>query len=72
MTPRLAQGLEALPRRRGEPYVFLNDGEPMTAKAVQVRIKRAERAAGMPVTGLCHKLRHTLARDWSRRRSRCG
>ena len=62
MTPRLQAALEAVPRRRGNPYVFLNEEhEPLTSKAVIVRVKRAERAAGMEETGLCHKLRHTFA-----------
>ena len=64
LTPRLLEALEALPRRRGKPHVLLNEQDgrvPLTAKAVKVRILRAERAAGMAETGLSHKLRHTFA-----------
>ncbi len=61
LTPRLLEALEALPRRRGKPHILLNDGEPLTAKAVRVRVLQAERAAAMAETGLSHKLRHTFA-----------
>lgn len=61
LTPRLQEALDALPRHRGDPHVLLNDGDPLTAKAIRVRVLRAERAAAMPASGLSHKLRHTFA-----------
>lgn len=61
LSPRLITALEELPRRRRCAHVIHDGGTPLTPKLVRGHIVRAERAAGLPETGLSHKLRHTFA-----------
>jgi integrase len=62
LSPRLVAALEALPRKRGVAHVFVDDdNQPLTAKLVRGRVVSVERTAGLPVSGLSHKLRHTFA-----------
>jgi integrase len=62
MTPRLVAALEALPRQRRQEHVLFDGlGQPLTPKAIQGRIEKAEAAAGLEGTGLSHKIRHTFA-----------
>lgn len=64
MTPRLRAALLSLPRPlrgQGEARVLTRDGQAhVTAKWIELAIKRAEREAGLPKTGGCHVLRHTF------------
>ncbi|PRP95495.1 Tyrosine recombinase XerC [Enhygromyxa salina] len=62
MTARLSAALQALPRSRRQVCVLIREsGEALTAKAVKVRLEKAEAGAGIDGTGLSHKLRHTFA-----------
>lgn len=64
MTPRLREALLRLPRPlrgRGEARILTrDDGRDVSAKWIEMAIKRAEREAGLPVTGGCHVLRHSF------------
>jgi len=62
MTPRLVAALGALPHARRQTLVLIRQDElAMTPKAIQGRLAKAERAAGIEGRGLSHKLRHTFA-----------
>lgn len=59
MTEELAA---ALSRNRNlrERVLTTDDGQPLTNKLVRVWFERAQRAAGLEVTGAIHRLRHTF------------
>lgn len=58
---RLIAALKACRHMRGERMLMTDDSKPITPKIVRIWIERAERAAGLPVTGRIHILRHTYA-----------
>ena len=45
---------------RGERVLYTDDGDALTNKIVRVWFERAQRAAGLEVTGAIHRLRHTF------------
>lgn len=62
MTARLVEALEALPRARRQIHVLVRrEGHALTPRAVQRRLLKVERGAGLEDRGLSHKLRHTFA-----------
>lgn len=62
MTARLVEALEALPRARRQVHVLVRrEGQALTPRAVQRRLLKVERGAGIEDRGLSHKLRHTFA-----------
>lgn len=60
-TPRLLEALRvARGHLRGPILLYADDGQPVTPKTLRRWIERAEHAAGLPVTGRLHHLRHTF------------
>jgi integrase len=60
MTKRLAHALSSIRHLRGPRALYQHDGEPVTETTLRSWMERAERAAGFPVTGHIHRLRHTF------------
>jgi integrase len=61
LTERLLEALKACRHLRGERVLYTDDGQELTPKLVRMWVERAERKAGLPVTGKLHVLRHTFA-----------
>ena len=60
MTKRLADALSAIRHLRGPRVLYQREGERVTETTLRSWMERAERAAGLPVTGHIHRLRHTF------------
>ena len=60
MTIRLAEALKAHRHLRGPRVLYSDDGTAADRDALSSWIRRAERRAGMAVTGRLHILRHTF------------
>lgn len=59
LSPRLVQALNRH-RHLRSPWIFCQaDGTPLTPKMLKLLMQRAERRAGLAVTGRVHVLRHT-------------
>jgi integrase len=67
MTARLCEALREYLRVRprcDRPQVFVHGrGETLTQSCVRARVARSERAAGLPVGGRSHVLRHTFVTE---------
>ena len=57
---RLLDALKACRHLRGERVLYQDDGEELTPRIVRMWIERAEKKAGLPVTGRIHIMRHTF------------
>ena len=62
MTSSLADALTKHRHLRGDRVLYADDGRELTNKIVRSWLSRAQRAAGIEVTGAIHRLRHTSAR----------
>ena len=60
MTSSLADALASHRHLRGERVLYADDGRALTNKIVRSWLSRAQRAAGLEVTGAIHRLRHTF------------
>jgi integrase len=60
MTATLKKALTALRHLRGPRVLYTDDGQELTGRIVQRWYSRAQRAAGLEVTGGIHRLRHTF------------
>jgi integrase len=60
MTSSLADALGKHRHLRGERVLYADDGRALTNKIVRSWLSRAQRAAGIEVTGAIHRLRHTF------------
>ena len=60
MTAALADALTRHRHLRGERVLYGDDGQEFTNKVVRAWLERAQRAAGIEVTGAIHRLRHTF------------
>jgi integrase len=60
LTERLALALDAHRHLRGLRVLYADDGGELTNKVVRIWMEKAERRAGLPVTGRVHQLRHSF------------
>lgn len=60
LTERLALALEAHRHLQGPRVLCAEDGGELTNKVVRIWMEKAERRAGLPVTGRIHVLRHSF------------
>jgi integrase len=60
MTATLKETLKRLRHLRGPRVLYTDDGQELTDRIVQRWYSRAQRAAGLEVTGGIHRLRHTF------------
>jgi integrase len=60
MTTRLTEALQAIRHLRGVRMLYQRDGEAISENTLRSWMERAERAAGLKVTGHIHQLRHTF------------
>jgi integrase len=60
LTERLALALDAHRHLRGSRVLYADDGGELTNKVVRIWMEKAERRAGLPVTGRIHVLRHSF------------
>lgn len=60
LTGRLLDALKAVRHLRGERVLYTDDVSELTPKIVRMWVERAERKAGLPVTGKLHVLRHSF------------
>ncbi len=60
MTSSLADALTKHRQLRGDRVLYADDGRELTNKIVRSWLSRAQRAAGIEVTGAIHRLRHTF------------
>jgi site-specific recombinase XerD len=60
MTTALAEALTRLRHLRGPRVLYTDDGREVTDRIVQLWYARAQRMAGLDVSGGIHRLRHTF------------
>ena len=60
MTTALAEALTKHRHLRGERVLYTDDCDALTNKIVRMWFERAQRAAGLEVTGAIHRLRHAF------------
>jgi integrase len=60
MTVALAEALTKLRHLRGPRVLYVDNGQEVTDRIVQLWYSRAQRAAGLEVSGGIHRLRHTF------------
>ncbi len=60
MTSSLTDALVKHRHLRGDRVLYADDGQELTNKIVRSWLSRAQRAAGIEVTGAIHRLRHTF------------
>ncbi|HSQ62254.1 MAG TPA: tyrosine-type recombinase/integrase [Polyangiaceae bacterium] len=59
-TPRLLEALKAVRHMRGPRVFYGDDGSELTPKVLKLWVMKAERKAGLPLTGRMHIYRHTF------------
>lgn len=59
-TPRLLEAFKAVRHLRGERVLYTDDGGELTPKTLKIWVMKAERKAGLPLTGRIHVYRHTF------------